>query len=142
MIAAKARSALSGSSLLRGLRAVIAQPELESRLWAAANSLRGPVDPVAAVTKTGVRSPYYEIKARQMMEGDYAPRLAVDNAVKDLRLIAEAAADASLRLGSTEAAKAVLEETSSAGYGAEDMTALVKALRKDRDRARQVPGRE
>ena len=82
------------------------------------------------VGRTGFRSPYFDVKGRQMIEGDYTPRFAVDNAVKDLRLITEAAAEAGLRLASTEAAKAVFEQASAAGLGGEDMTALVKVLRR------------
>ena len=92
------------------------------------------IDPahlVEVVGRTGFRSPYFDVKGKQMMEGDYAPRFAVDNAVKDLRLIVEAAEAVGLRLTSSEATKALFEETSAAGFGAEDMTALVKALRRE-----------
>ena len=91
------------------------------------------IDParlVEIVGRTGFRSPYYDVKGRQMAEGDFAARFTVDNAVKDLRLIVEAAAAAGLTLASTEESKAVFERASAAGFGAEDMTALVKLLRR------------
>lgn len=110
-------------SMLNGLAEAIAFTEAHG------------IDPahlVEVVGRTGFRSPYFDVKGKQMMEGDYAPRFTVDNAVKDLRLITESAAEAGISLGSTEAAKAVFDETSASGFGAEDMTALVKVLRPDR----------
>ena len=109
-------------SMLNGLAEAIAFTEAHG------------IDPahlVEVVGRTGFRSPYFDVKGKQMMEGDYAPRFAVDNAVKDLRLIVEAAEAVGLRLTSSEATKALFEETSAAGFGAEDMTALVKALRRE-----------
>jgi len=108
-------------SMLNGLAEAIALTEAHG------------IDPdllLEAIGRTGFRSPYFDVKGKQMMEGDYAPRFTVDNAIKDLRLIVEAAGAVGLRLTSSEATKALFEETSAAGYGAEDMTALARALRR------------
>jgi 3-hydroxyisobutyrate dehydrogenase-like beta-hydroxyacid dehydrogenase len=83
-----------------------------------------------AIQSTAFGSAYYELKGTQMIEGDFAPRFAIDNAVKDLRLIAAAGEEAGVHLVGTQAVAEAFQAAAAAGFGAEDMAALVKAVRR------------
>jgi 3-hydroxyisobutyrate dehydrogenase/2-hydroxy-3-oxopropionate reductase len=68
------------------------------------------VEPGVALAVLGrcyFRSPLYELKGRQMLEGDFAPRGSLTSAVKDFGLIREAAAVAGLRLPCAETVSGV-----------------------------------
>lgn len=90
---------------------------------------------LAVVAKTGFRSPYFDVKGRQMIAGDYAPRFTIDNALKDLGLILEAAGETGLRLAATGAARGLFEAARAAGRGGDDTAAVFEAVRPSSERA-------
>lgn len=77
---------------------------------------------------TGVRAPLYLARGRLIAEGDYAPRASVEMAMKDLELLAEAAAAAGLELPLLERTRAVFAEARAAGLGGRDMAAVYTLL--------------
>ncbi|SDH44037.1 3-hydroxyisobutyrate dehydrogenase [Nonomuraea jiangxiensis] len=68
-------------------------------------------------------SPYFQAKARAILENDYAPSFTVSNAEKDTRLIAEAAETAGVRLDVVAAAGDRFRRAESQGHGDQDMAA-------------------
>ncbi|WP_129839831.1 NAD(P)-dependent oxidoreductase [Streptomyces sp. RFCAC02] len=71
--------------------------------------------------------PYLRVKSAAMLSGDLSPSFRVETAVKDSRLIAEAARAAGLRLDLAEAGTARFTRAASAGHGGEDIAASYHA---------------
>jgi 3-hydroxyisobutyrate dehydrogenase len=70
---------------------------------------------------------YAQLKAKAMLEGDFAPSFGLDNAAKDTRLILEAAAAGGLDLGFAGVIRDRFAAASAAGHGEQDMSAVVLA---------------
>jgi 3-hydroxyisobutyrate dehydrogenase len=73
--------------------------------------------------------PWAVAKARAMLAGTLAPGFPLRLAVKDARLIVEAARDGGLELPATEALVPAWERTVEDGYGDEDLAAVVRRYR-------------
>ncbi|MFE9780199.1 NAD(P)-dependent oxidoreductase [Streptomyces sp. NPDC005775] len=79
---------------------------------------------------------YLQGKSAAVLSGDLTPSFALSTALKDTRLILEAAGHAGVRLDLTQASAARFERAEAAGHGGEDMIATYYAGRpeeKDRD---------
>lgn len=88
------------------------------------------VDPAAwldAISGGPIDSGYAQLKGKAMIDADYTPSFALDNAAKDTRLIIEAARGAGLDLGLSPVILERIERASAAGHGADDMAAVVEA---------------
>jgi len=78
---------------------------------------------------TGFRSPLYQGKGKQMLDGDFAPRGSVDTAIKDLGLIVDAAQAAGLPTAALADARARYLKARELGGGALDMANVIEAER-------------
>ncbi|MFE9533570.1 NAD(P)-dependent oxidoreductase [Streptomyces sp. NPDC006691] len=72
---------------------------------------------------------YLHAKAAALLTGDLTPSFALSTALKDTRLILEAAEQAGVRLDLTEASAERFARAEAAGHGAEDMIATYYAGR-------------
>ncbi|MFD8192720.1 NAD(P)-dependent oxidoreductase [Streptomyces wuyuanensis] len=84
------------------------------------------VDPgllLDAVSGGPLDNGYLRAKSAAILDGDFTPSFTVANALKDARLIVEAAGRAGLRLDLAEAGAARLERAERAGRGEDDMAA-------------------
>ncbi|MGA4843345.1 NAD(P)-dependent oxidoreductase [Streptomyces sp. G45] len=84
------------------------------------------VDPalvVEAIAGGPLDSPYVQAKAAAMLAGDYATSFSVDNAVKDTRLVVDAAAAAGVAVDLAEAGLRRFQRAADAGHGDQDMAA-------------------
>ncbi|WP_405935483.1 NAD(P)-dependent oxidoreductase [Streptomyces sp. NBC_00726] len=79
-------------------------------------------------------SGYLQAKSAAVLDGDLTPSFALSTALKDTRLILDAAARAGVRLDLTTASAARFERAEAAGHGGEDMVATYYAGR--------APGRD
>lgn len=77
-------------------------------------------------------APFARIKGRMMLERSFDPSFTLKLALKDARLILEAAEDGGQRLKITEVVKSRYEEAIAMGHGEEDMSALFLAVAADR----------
>ncbi|MFG2717746.1 NAD(P)-dependent oxidoreductase [Streptomyces sp. NPDC048416] len=68
-------------------------------------------------------TPYLHAKAAALLTGDLTPSFAVSTALKDTRLILDAAEQADVRLDLTQASADRFVRAEAAGHGAEDMIA-------------------
>lgn len=66
---------------------------------------------------------YFQLKGASILKGDFAPSFTIRNAVKDARLIAEAAGDAGLQADIAEASLRRFERALASGHGEKDMAA-------------------
>jgi 3-hydroxyisobutyrate dehydrogenase len=85
------------------------------------------VDPrlfLEAITGGATDMPYAHAKAASMLSGEYPTAFAVDGAVKDLGLIADAAREAPVDPRLLDAVAALFCDASSRGYGGQDMAAV------------------
>ena len=73
---------------------------------------------------SGVAAPYVGYKRAAFLDPDTPVAMSLDLVRKDLRLIAELAADVGVAIGVTNAAEAVVDAACEAGHGPEDMAAL------------------
>ncbi|MFF3397558.1 NAD(P)-dependent oxidoreductase [Streptomyces sp. NPDC002659] len=88
------------------------------------------VDPQAfldSVSGGPLDSGYLRAKAKAILDGDYTPSFAVDNALKDSRLIVEAGQRAGVRLDLAQAGVARFERLERRGLGEQDMAATYLA---------------
>ncbi|MBB5157662.1 NAD(P)-dependent oxidoreductase [Saccharopolyspora phatthalungensis] len=83
----------------------------------------------AALRDTGAHSAQVDMRLGFLAADDHSNRFAVDLAAKDLRLAVDAAARWSQPIPVTSQALQQLVAASAAGWGGEDVTALVKAIR-------------
>ena len=77
--------------------------------------------------------PYAQMKGSMMIEEDFPTSFSANLARKDASLVLDAARAHDLRLGIAEAVTARFDEAIQAGHGDEDMAAVYKAARPDRD---------
>jgi 3-hydroxyisobutyrate dehydrogenase-like beta-hydroxyacid dehydrogenase len=78
---------------------------------------------------TGFRSPLYQAKGRQMVDGDFAPRGSVDTAIKDLGLIVAAAEAAGIPTAGLADIRARYVKARELGGGELDMASVITAER-------------
>ena len=71
-----------------------------------------------------VAAPYVGYKRAAFLDPDTPVAMSLDLVRKDLRLIAELAADVGIAIGVTTAAEVVVDAACKAGHGSEDMAAL------------------
>ncbi len=89
------------------------------------------VDPAGAleVLKAGAAySKVMDIKGTKMLAGDFTPEARLSQHLKDVRLILAAAERCRARVPLSEVHAELLEEAESAGYGAMDNSAVIKAF--------------
>src|SRR5215213_5935213 len=77
--------------------------------------------------------PYAQMKGSMMIEEDFPTSFSANLARKDASLVLDAARARDLRLGIAEAVTARFDEAIQAGHGDEDMAAVYKSARPDRD---------
>ncbi|MGW1887477.1 NAD(P)-dependent oxidoreductase [Streptomyces sp. NPDC001970] len=88
------------------------------------------VDPQAfldSVSGGALDNGYLRAKAAVILSGDYAPSFTVTNALKDTRLITEAAERAGVRMDVARAGLARFERAERSGHGDDDMAATYLA---------------
>jgi 3-hydroxyisobutyrate dehydrogenase-like beta-hydroxyacid dehydrogenase len=78
---------------------------------------------------TGFRSPLYQAKGQQMLDGDFAPRGSVDTAIKDLGLIVAAAKAAGIPTAGLADVRARYVKARELGGGELDMANVIVAER-------------
>jgi 3-hydroxyisobutyrate dehydrogenase-like beta-hydroxyacid dehydrogenase len=78
-----------------------------------------------------VAAPFVGYKRAAFLDPDTPVAMSLDLVRKDLRLIAELAADVGVAIEVTTAAEAVVEAACEAGHGSEDMAALSRFRRFD-----------
>jgi 3-hydroxyisobutyrate dehydrogenase len=77
--------------------------------------------------------PYAQIKGNMMVEDDFPTSFSAKLARKDAALVLDAAEAHALRMRITESVAARLDEAIQAGHGEEDMAAVYRAARPDRN---------
>lgn len=77
----------------------------------------------------GVASPLFHLKGRAMARGDFTRSLALKYVHEQLHMVLNAARLMGLNLPTAEAASKVYEKAVDAGWGEEDFSAVIKALR-------------
>ncbi|MFC3124947.1 L-threonate dehydrogenase [Pseudoroseomonas globiformis] len=80
------------------------------------------------VTNAAGNSWMFENRMKHVVDGDYAPKSAVDIFVKDLRLVAETALALNFPLPLASTAYTMFANASNAGYGKEDDAAVIKTF--------------
>lgn len=80
------------------------------------------------VTHAAGNSWMFENRMKHVVDGDYAPRSAVDIFVKDLGLVAETGRALKFPLPLASTALAMFQNASNAGYGREDDSAVIKTF--------------
>jgi 3-hydroxyisobutyrate dehydrogenase len=78
---------------------------------------------------SAVDAPYLHVKGEAMIAGQFAPSFAVDGAVKDTGLIADAMRESGTDATLMEAVASQYRKAADAGYGEEDMAAVFRAFR-------------
>ena len=74
-------------------------------------------------------TPYAQLKGAQMIGAEFDPAFALDGVIKDLGLIRTAARDAGVADGVLDAVERAFRRAGDAGYGAQDMAAVITAFR-------------
>lgn len=90
------------------------------------------VDPrlfLEAVSGGPLDLPYLQVKGQAMLDDEYPAAFTVRNALKDARLVGDAAGDAGVRNGIATVAAEHLDRALQAGHGDADMAALYKGVR-------------
>lgn len=82
-----------------------------------------------AVSGGALDAPYVQLKGKAMIDGDATPSFELDGLAKDLDLIVAALGDAGANPGLAAALRERTAAASTAGHGAEDMSAVVHAYR-------------
>lgn len=77
----------------------------------------------------GVASPLFHLKGRAMARGDFSRSLALKYVHEQLHVVLNAARLLGLNLPAAEAASKVYEKAVDGGWGEEDFSAVIKALR-------------
>lgn len=78
------------------------------------------------LTASAVGSPILKAKAQQLVDHDFTPTFTVQQMLKDVGLILEAAASSHVPLPQTAATQQMLQAALAQGLGAEDYAAIVK----------------
>jgi 3-hydroxyisobutyrate dehydrogenase len=82
---------------------------------------------VEAISGTANDLPYAHLKAEAIRLGNFSPSFAVDNALKDSRLILDVATTVGVDVGLTDVVHQHLQHASDLGHGREDVSALALA---------------
>ncbi|MGI9291823.1 MAG: L-threonate dehydrogenase [Gammaproteobacteria bacterium] len=90
------------------------------------------------ITQSTGNSWMFEDRGAHIVNGDYAPRSAIDIIVKDLGIVSSEADSVGCAAPLSNAALALFKEASEEGYGREDGSAVAKLLGKRSDAA--LPG--
>jgi 3-hydroxyisobutyrate dehydrogenase-like beta-hydroxyacid dehydrogenase len=77
----------------------------------------------------GVASPLFHLKGRAMARGDFTRSLALKYVHEQLHLVLDAARQSGLNLPAAEASCKVYKKAVDGGWGEEDFSAVIKALR-------------
>jgi 3-hydroxyisobutyrate dehydrogenase len=85
-------------------------------------------DMFSVLTASAVASPILKAKAVQLAERDFTPTFTVEQMMKDLGLILEAAAASHVPLPQTSATLQLMHSAVAQGWGAEDYAAIIKAV--------------
>ncbi|MCB4756649.1 MAG: NAD(P)-dependent oxidoreductase [Elusimicrobia bacterium] len=72
---------------------------------------------------------YYKIKQKGLLEGHFAPAFSLNNMLKDVRFMDQAAENKKLRLPVTRAVRGLMEEAAVEGFGNDDLTSILKLLK-------------
>jgi 3-hydroxyisobutyrate dehydrogenase len=86
---------------------------------------------VEAVSGGPLDLPYLHVKGQAMLDDAYPPAFSVRNALKDARLVGDAAGAAGVRNGIAAVAAEHLDRAVQAGHGEDDMAALYRGVRAD-----------
>jgi 3-hydroxyisobutyrate dehydrogenase len=81
------------------------------------------------IGQSQLNSPMYQTKGSSIVQNNYSPRFFLEHMLKDVTLMLDAARDERAPLPTIELAQQLFVEAQSAGYGREDYSAVVKALR-------------
>jgi 3-hydroxyisobutyrate dehydrogenase len=84
---------------------------------------------IEAVDGGGLDLPYFRMKSKLMMAGDFPPSFSLALAAKDARLVAEAAQRHGADLPAARAIAERMTEATEAGHGEEDMAATYRLSR-------------
>jgi 3-hydroxyisobutyrate dehydrogenase len=85
-------------------------------------------DMFSVLTASAVGSPILKAKAVQLAQRDFTPTFTVEQMMKDLGLILDAAADAHVPLPQTAATLQLMHAAVAQGHGQEDYAAIIKAV--------------
>jgi 3-hydroxyisobutyrate dehydrogenase len=80
-----------------------------------------------AIEGGAMGAPYARRKGELMLKGEFPPSFPLDLALKDARLVVDAARENGTGLGLTEAVTRLFERASELGHGDEDMAAIYHA---------------
>ncbi len=83
-------------------------------------------DMFAVLTASAVASPILKAKALQLASHDFTPTFTVEQMIKDLGLILDAAARSNVPLPQTAATLQAMQAAVAQGHGAEDYAAIIK----------------
>ncbi|MBV9079886.1 MAG: NAD(P)-dependent oxidoreductase [Elusimicrobia bacterium] len=72
---------------------------------------------------------YFAIKQKALLESDFSPAFSLDNMLKDVRFMTDAARRRQAPLPVTEAVRALMEAAAADGFGPDDLAGLVRALK-------------
>ncbi|MDO9410672.1 NAD(P)-dependent oxidoreductase [Patulibacter sp.] len=86
---------------------------------------------VEAVSGGPLDLPYLHVKGQSMLDDAYPTAFSVKNALKDARLVGDAAGEAGVRNGIAAVAAEHLDRAAQAGHGEDDMAALFKGVTHD-----------
>lgn len=92
------------------------------------------IDPalvIDVVTGGPMDSGYFQMKSAAILKDDYTPSFSVVNALKDSKLVVEAAKEAGIQVDTTEAGIQRFERAIAAGHGDKDMAASHLASKRD-----------
>jgi 3-hydroxyisobutyrate dehydrogenase len=81
------------------------------------------------ISHSQLSSPMYQTKGTSIVQNNFSPRFFLEHMLKDVNLIVDAARDVRAPLPAIEVARQLFDEAFRAGYGREDYSAVVKALR-------------
>jgi len=71
---------------------------------------------------------YFKIKERAFLDENFSPAFSLDNMLKDVRFMSDAAKRSATELPVTEAVKNVMERAAEKGWGKDDLAGLIRAL--------------
>ncbi|SNT07789.1 3-hydroxyisobutyrate dehydrogenase [Noviherbaspirillum humi] len=116
-------------SRVKMINQLLAGVHIAAAAEAMAWGIKAGVDPQTlydVISQSAGNSWMFENRVPHILDGDYAPRSAVNIFVKDLRIVLDAAHRAAFPLPLTAAAHQMFLMAASAGLGAEDDAAVVK----------------
>lgn len=81
------------------------------------------------IGQSQVSSPMYQTKGTSIVQNNFTPRFFLEHMLKDVNLMLDAAREVHAPLPAIEIAQQLFVEAERAGFGREDYSAVVKALR-------------